>query len=579
MRNSLRYLLACLGLLPLVRLGVRRFNAAWHEHQAQLSRAYSDFLGQHDASLFAIESNTTRGAALLVGYDNPKLVLLQVPVVLALRLAGFRVVVLAPYATGSTAQFYLKLGADEVIGIEDIERPVSRRTVGRLLNEVATQDQLVAITYQGVPCGKFIASTAMRRSRQGNIDPTNSKMAGLLREATEASVRAIDVARRIVGQTRPSLVFFYDRGYTPDGELFEVALANGAHAVTLNGAHRSGLIMCKRYGPDNRDRHFAAPSVAVWDRLCEMPWSETNWQTLRNEIEQSYRSGTWYDEVGTQFNKKISSREDTFTSLGLDPNKKVAVIFPHLFWDATFFWGEDLFADYKDWFCQAIKAAAANDRLNWIIKIHPAGLVKDARDGYRGESSELIAIRETLGILPAHIKLIPVDSPISTFSLFDVMDYCLTVRGTIGVEAAAFGAAVLTAGTGRYDGYGFTIDAGSREEYLAKLAKLEEVSRPAPKQIELARRYAYGLFLLRPLKLDSVKFHYRRDQSASLQIVLGLRGAQQLTSSPDLKALASWLAGSDEDLVGRTLSADERGSVATGFRAMRSGQASRVEQG
>ena len=279
----------------------------------------------------------------------------------------------------------------------------------------------------------------------------------------------------------------------------------------------------------------------------------------------TYRSGSWYDEVGTQFNTRVVAKDSIAAELNLDPAKKVAVIFPHLFWDATFFWGEDLFADYKDWFCQTIKAAAVNDRVNWVIKIHPAGVVKDARDGYRGESSEMIAIRETLGTLPDHIKVIAPESRISTFSLFGLMDYCLTVRGTIGIEAAVFGSAVLTAGTGRYDGYGFTIDSANREEYLRRLSAIEAVPPPSPEQVDLARRYAYGLFLLRPLKVDTVRFGYKRDSSASLQIELTLQDGQRLDSCPDLLALADWLASDQEDLLGR-----ERwgypGSKAAGLR-------------
>jgi hypothetical protein len=556
LKTAFNNLLVHAGLIRSARRIWRHFNPAWRESQAGLARVYSEFLDHRDASVFgAAVRDDAKGVALIVGYDSPKSVLLQIPIILALKQAGFRVVVLAPSAIGASGQFYRQIGADDVIGVEDVERPIRQRTIDEMLRGVTTQEQLVGLAYEGTPCGKFITSTLMRRSRQGSIDPTDPKISNLLRAATEASLRAVAVARRVVERVRPTLVCFYDRGYTPDGELFEVALASGAHAVTVNAAHRGGLIMCKRYGPENRDRHFAAPSAALWKQLSAMPWDDGRWQELRSEIEESYRSGSWYDEVGTQFNKKMRDRNDIFTSLGLDPNKKVAVIFPHLFWDATFFWGEDIFSDYKDWFCQTIKAAAANDRLNWIIKIHPASLTKDVRDGYRGESSEVIAIRETLGSLPEHIKLIAPDSESSTFSLFDVMDYCLTVRGTIGIEAAAFGVSVLTAGTGRYDRYGFTIDSRSREEYLDRLAKLEDVPRPTRSQIDPARRYAYGLFLLRPLKLDSVRFQYLRDASASLQVVFGLKDGHQLATCPDLKVLASWLAATgEEDLVGRAIS-------------------------
>ncbi len=84
------------------------------------------------------------------------------------------------------------------------------------------------------------------------------------------------------------------------------------------------------------------------------------------------------------------------------------------------------------------------------------------------------------------------------FSLFGVMDYCLTVRGTAGIEAARLGVPVLTAGPARYSGLGFTIDSASRAEYLARVARIQDTPPLSDEQRELAERFAYGLFVLRP---------------------------------------------------------------------------------
>ena len=65
---------------------------------------------------------------------------------------------------------------------------------------------------------------------------------------------------------------------------------------------------------------------------------------------------------------------------------------------------------------------------------------------------------------------------ISTLSLYEIADYCLTVRGTTGIEGACFGCNVLTAGTGRYDGKGFTIDSKSPSEYLKKIENIHQIS-------------------------------------------------------------------------------------------------------
>src|SRR5690606_40760634 len=117
-------------------------------------------------------------------------------------------------------------------------------------------------------------------------------------------------------------------------------------------------------------------------------------------------------------------------------------------------WGTRLFPFYEDWLIETVRAAIANPRLNWILKIHPANLGKAAKEGFEEEPTETIIIRERFGDLPEHVRLIPADTPISTHSLLAVPDYRITVRGTAGIEAARLGSPAVHAPGGRYDRLG-----------------------------------------------------------------------------------------------------------------------------
>ena len=239
--------------------------------------------------------------------------------------------------------------------------------------------------------------------------------------------------------------------------------------------------------------------------------------------------------------KPLQSRNSELQEqLDLDPQKKTAVIFSHLFWDATFFYGRDLFQDYEDWFVQTVKAAVSNSALNWIVKVHPSNIVKSRRDGFEGELSEMVAIRRDIGNLPDHIKLIEAESDINTYSLFSLMDYCLTVRGTIGIEASSFGIPVLTAGTGRYDHLGFTMDSESAAEYLQRLSRIQEIEPLSPDQRELAQRFAYGIFLMRPFIMQSASHEYQQDVRASAQFAIKVDSIQELVEAPDMRAFVDW---------------------------------------
>lgn len=543
--------LESMGIDRVVRRVVRPLLPRWRTQNSSDRMEFRRILGGLDpASTFGLDAYAASRSLLIVGYARADLAAMQAPVILAARLAGFRVAVILPAEYFASASFYRSIGASEIVRTDVRTASTPTRRAKEMIAALETPTDLLDLHYDGVPVGKFAASTLMRQTRSARIDPSDKALRPKLIAALSASLRAVESARQVLARTRPELVVFYDRGYTPDGELFELALKEGARAITMNTAHKSGHLLFKRYDRTNKDLHPGAPSARTWKRLTQLQWTPAHWDALRFELKSCYESGLWYDEVGTQFNKRTVERSELAASLKLDASKPTAVVFPHLFWDATFFWGTDLFEDYRDWFVNVLIAAAKNPALNWIVKIHPANLVKNQRDRYFGEFSEVEAIRETLGELPGHIRVIPPDSPISTYSLFDLMDYCLTVRGTVGLEAAIFGKQVLTAGTGRYDGFGFTLDSSSRDEYLGRLATLQTIPQPSTEQTELARRYGYGLFLQRPLETTSLRFRYDQNEKASLRAVLALPAEGRLEGCADLRLLADWLAAtSDDDLL------------------------------
>jgi hypothetical protein len=283
--------------------------------------------------------------------------------------------------------------------------------------------------------------------------------------------------------------------------------------------------------------------------MKKIPWDEICWQQLFEEVKSTYVSGEWFSEVGAQFNKKMYSKEELCRKLNLSPDKKTAVVFPHIFWDSTFFWGKDLFDNYYDWFVNVLKVAKDNTKLNWIIKIHPANVVKARRDNYRGQHRELAAVYETLGELPSHIKVVEPETDINTFSLFSITDYCLTVRGTVGIEASMFGIPTLTAGTGRYDGRGFTYDFEEKKSYLDCLKNLEKLPAINQQQIELARRFAYGIFILRPIHLDILEHGYEHDKTATMRFKLLFSTPQEYENSHFVRKFREFALSDKEDFL------------------------------
>lgn len=548
MKSHVRPLLRRLGLLELAYRLHEQVTPAGRARAGAVRRAAErlfESCGDH-----AFRLSPSRGdapVALVMGVASVEIAAFQGPQILAARVAGFRVVVVLSTPSPTLESLYERFGVEGFAYMTSIiGRPV-REDAATLMAGVQTQTDYQSLGYREIAVGKYALSTIMRRTRRGRIDPaaTDNRPALLLH--LSAAMDAADEAIWIMQRHRPRCVFFIDRGYTPEGEFFDASFVSGAWATTLNTAHRGSFVIVKRYWAENKRRHFASLSDASWARIKAMPFGDARSAQVETEIRTAYESGQWYEEVGTQFGKRSHDRDEVIRSLGLDPRRKTGVLFAHMFWDATFFWGEDLFEDYEDWFVQSLAAMASNTNLNWIVKLHPANAVKDARDGYTGSYVEYAAIERAVGTLPDHIRVMAPDNPINTFSLFKATDFCLTVRGTVGIEAACFGLPVLTAGTGRYDGLGFTRDHDSAEAYLQTVRRLPDIEPMDDEAVELARRFAWGLLFARTLKSETVRVSFDQDDRASMRTMVDPRAVEDPASMPDVAALAVWLTGEDED--------------------------------
>lgn len=526
-------------------LMVPRLRAWRREEQADLASITAKVGDALQYPLYGTEGADK--SVLIMGMGRVRFIAQEAAVRKSFELAGYRCQVMVPQ-DGIVLAAYRRLGSDDLVFMDHYQAGMPNEGA-RMLAGCKTLDDVTDLIKDGVRCGKYAVSTLMRKTRSGSFDLADPAIRQELARALDRSLQCTRTARALLLRLKPKALVLVDRGYSPSGELFDTCIENDIPVFTWNAAHRNDSLMLKRYTRANRDVHPSSLSEDTWIRLKALPWSAVDSERVLQELEHCYTSGEWYGEVGTQFNKKAVDKAALVRQLGLDPSRKTVVIFPHIFWDATFFWGTDLFENYEEWFVETIKAACKNAAVNWVVKVHPANIVKNNRDGVSTEHSELTVIRQAIGALPSHVKLLEADTEISTLSLFKAVDACVTVRGTTGIEAACFGIPVLTAGTGRYDRLGFTLDSDSREEFLVRLAEVQNTERLAPEQNELALKYAWGVLIGRPVSLKIFRMRYRKTQTADLEIDFHVRSAEALRQLPDLKAMATWMRSSDEDFV------------------------------
>jgi hypothetical protein len=405
-----------------------------------------------------------------------------------------------------------------------------------LLSRHATLENFLQLEVGDVRVGRNSLSTVVRQLRASHVDFAKPDHLTCIRAALEASLLATRRFSRLLDDVRPDAALFNERGYTPSGELFDSCLVRGVNTIQWLGAPQADHLLYKRYTLATRGQHPLALSDETWARLSKASWTVADETRLMTKLASHYESGAWFNRQKLQDGKAVMCPAEVRAHLGVAAGTRIAVIFSHILYDATFFYGDSLYADYATWLVETVRAAIANTNIHWVVKVHPVNVWRSKMDNAPLEQLEARLLREAFGELPSHVSIMPADTPVNTYALFQTIDYGLTVRGTVGMELPCYGIPTVTAGTGRYSGRGFTIDPATSAEYQALLARLHTVPRLAPKVVTLARRYAFGTFFLRPQRIYSFRILYnaRPPGSGDLQTHFVIRQNGPLEGFRDL---------------------------------------------
>jgi hypothetical protein len=470
----------------------------------------------------------------------------------ALQLAGMRPVIVTRRRPWWTQRLFGAFGIGDFVYLEDYaptqeEVAKAEQLAASLVAAGASVPLVKTWNYEGAPVGQYALSTLARTRHRGMPDLKDEKVLAALRAELARTIANVMQARKLVkAQPASAAWLFNEVNYSDYGPLFYAAFEAGNNVVQFGHALRDRALIYKRLTPETYRIHPNSVSRSTLDRLASERWTETHQKTLEAEFIGRYGGGSWFyrrDQEGA----RIKAEDEVRRQLGLDPKRKTVVMYSHILWDANLFYGDDLFDDNEHWFIETLKAACANDRVNWVIKLHPAIKWKMEWDGARGELDEEVAIRQKIGALPPHVKLLYPNTDINTYSLLALTDVGVTIRGTIGIELSCLGVPVVTAGSGRYSGLGFTHDPATRADYLQLLSRVQDLPRLGAAQLDLARKYAYTLFCLRPWAMTSFENSYDTAIKGFSQfnpaLKLRARSFAELERSEDLRKFARWAIG------------------------------------
>lgn len=496
--------------------------------------------------------------------DRPRQVRLEALLAKSLQLRGARVDVLAFRSMRGAVRTWRALGFRRLVYYEDfVAGEPAAGEVAAALARCRTVQDFKEYEHRGARVGRQALATVVRARHEPRVDLDDPEVREAIARTLAYGIEGVHTGERLLDHLRPDALLMIERGYAGLGSFFDVALERGIDVIQFGSAHRDDAFLLKRYDLATRDLHPRSLDDRTWGRLLDGGWTEGRERALEAEL-AGREEGKWFMARHARHSARRRGPEALRRDLGLDPGRKVAVVFSHVLWDAAMFYGRDVYVDQGRWFEETLRLAAEDDRVQWLVKLHPALFWKLEQEGVRREPAEFAMIREAVGELPPHVRLIRPDDDVDNVDLFQVVGAGVTIRGTVGLELPRLGVPVLTAGTSDYAGRGFTVDAADADEYERNVRAVADLDRLDGEQVRLAKLYAYGVFCVRPWRFSSFTLDYlppeEAGESLDHQLRFHVRTVDDLERADDLRVFAEWVdASSERDFVDeRALAADAR---------------------
>jgi hypothetical protein len=465
----------------------------------------------------------------------------------ALRLRGVRPVVVAPARRMARVRWYARaFGIDDFVALDD--RPLTDEELAECDEVVVSSrhlgfKELKELTFRGHQLGMHVLSTVIRIRVDGSPDLGDPEVRrlteGVIGEVAATYVRA----EHLADDVQPRVVLVEEANYNRNGPIVDVAVDRGIDVVQTSATWRDDAFVSKRLVAATRRVDAKSVDRATLGARAAEPLDATEQRELDEDFAARY-GDRWTLTRQWQPDNEHMAPEQVAEALGVDPDRPTAVVFAHVLWDASLFFGTDLFDNYGDWLVRTVGSAIDNPSFNWVVKAHPSNVFRAARGDVGGGSQEVVLLESHFPSLPDHVSVLPAASPISAVSVYRFADVGLTVRGTPGLEMACFGKQVLTAGTGHYSGFGFTTDSGSAEEYLDRVRGLASPVPLGPQAAARAQRYAHTLFCRRPWVLRSFSTDFQIDRPGwrplDRNVSLRARSVDEVAEAGDLGPWSEW---------------------------------------
>ncbi len=366
-------------------------------------------------------------------------------------------------------------------------------------------DEIAAFELDGIAIGEHALSGALRFYARGDLvgEPQGE---AVLREYLRAALRTFYSFRRLLAGERFDAVVLHHGIYVPQGTIAEICRDRGVRVATWHPAYRRN---CFTFAEDDTyHRAMIVEPTSTWE---QMDWSEDHEVAIMEYLQSRWQGS----EDWISFNRDPEDNLRKISAdLGLDPDKPWVGLLTTVMWDARLHYPSNAYPGVWEWVRDTIEYFAARPELQLIIRVHPA----EVRGRLPARQLMSDEIAGAFPELPANVVVIPAASTISSYVVLANCDAALIYATKMGIELTATGIPTVVAGEAWIRGKGFSLDAGSPEQYRRILERLPLGERMPAEQISRARKYAFHYFFRRMIPLQFVHQGSNRSLAFDLKI-------------------------------------------------------------
>jgi hypothetical protein len=390
----------------------------------------------------------------------------------------------------------------QVTRLSDWIDPPERARLTRVAAETPA-DRVLSAHHAGVPLAPFVFGSTLRYARAGRLRLGDRETLAIARRNLATAMIATEAARRLISTLRPDRIFSSHGIYATWGPWAGVARAVEIPCTIYGGGWRADTLITQR----GSFRRLHCDDI--WPRWRDLPLSDDEQQELDEYLatrEDNRADFTRYFERVDRDRWAFLARH----GLAGRTFRRTLAAFTNVAFDAAELEPRGAFVDMFEWLEHLVDWAARHPELLLLIKAHPAEsrFIEPTPEEWRIGTW----LERRCAPFPPNVRLIPPDDPISTYTLYSMIDAGLVNTSTVGLEMALEGKVVFTTGAGvHYEKPGIVHAPTTRSAYFAALDRFltgapdpQQPSGPTPDQ-EVARRYAYTMYFRKSIPFEPIR--------------------------------------------------------------------------